>query len=43
MYSLPHITASVFINDERGLHADYEEWLKELAPPNCFYLPWDCR
>ncbi len=28
-----HITASVFINDdERGLHADYEEWLEQLAP-----------
>ena len=28
-----HITSSVFINDdERGLHADYEEWLEELAP-----------
>jgi hypothetical protein len=28
-----HITASVFINDdERVLHADYEEWLEELAP-----------
>ncbi len=28
-----HITASVFINDdERGLHADYERWLEELAP-----------
>ena len=28
-----HITASVFINDdERGLHADFEEWLAELAP-----------
>jgi secondary thiamine-phosphate synthase enzyme len=28
-----HITASVFINDdEPGLHADYEEWLEELAP-----------
>ena len=28
-----HITARVFINDdERGLHADYEEWLEELAP-----------
>jgi secondary thiamine-phosphate synthase enzyme len=28
-----HITASVFINDdERGLHADYEVWLEELAP-----------
>jgi thiamine phosphate synthase YjbQ (UPF0047 family) len=25
-----HITASVFINDdERGLHADYEEWLED--------------
>ena len=30
--SLPHITASVFINDnERGLDADYEDWLEELA------------
>jgi thiamine phosphate synthase YjbQ (UPF0047 family) len=29
---LPHITASVFINDdERGLHADYEVWLEELV------------
>jgi secondary thiamine-phosphate synthase enzyme len=28
-----HITASVFINDdERGLHADFEEWLEGLAP-----------
>jgi len=28
-----HITASVFINDdERGLLADYERWLEELAP-----------
>ena len=28
-----HITASVFINDdESGLHADYEEWLEQLAP-----------
>ena len=28
-----HITASVFINDdEPGLHADYEDWLEELAP-----------
>ena len=28
-----HITASVFINDdERGLHADYEQWLEHLAP-----------
>ena len=28
-----HITASVFIiDDERGLHADYEEWLENLAP-----------
>jgi len=28
-----HITASVFINDdERGLHADYERWLEQLAP-----------
>ena len=30
---LPHITASVFINDdETGLHHDYEVWLEELAP-----------
>ena len=28
-----HITASCFINDdESGLHADYEDWLEELAP-----------
>jgi len=28
-----HISASVFINDdERGLHADYERWLEQLAP-----------
>jgi secondary thiamine-phosphate synthase enzyme len=28
-----HITASVYVNDdERGLLADYEEWLEELAP-----------
>ena len=26
-----HITARVFINDdERGLHADYEEWLEDV-------------
>jgi secondary thiamine-phosphate synthase enzyme len=32
-YYVAHITASVFINDdERGLHADYEDWLEELAP-----------
>jgi len=31
--SAMHITASVFINDdERGLHADFEEWLENLAP-----------
>jgi hypothetical protein len=30
---LPHITASVFINDdESGLHQDYEVRLEELAP-----------
>jgi hypothetical protein len=29
---LPHITASVFINDdEGGLHADYEKWLEEVC------------
>jgi thiamine phosphate synthase YjbQ (UPF0047 family) len=28
-YLIAHITASVFINDdERGLHADYEDWLE---------------
>lgn len=28
-----HITASVFINDnESGLHADYADWLEQLAP-----------
>jgi secondary thiamine-phosphate synthase enzyme len=28
-----HITASVYVNDdERGLLADYEDWLEELAP-----------
>lgn len=28
-----HITASVFVNDdERGLQADFEEWLEKLAP-----------
>ena len=28
-----HITASVFINDdERGLHADYENWLEDNQP-----------
>ena len=32
-YFVAHITASVFINDdERGLYADYEDWLEELAP-----------
>jgi secondary thiamine-phosphate synthase enzyme len=36
-----HISASVFINDdERGLHADFEKWLEELAPerPHSQYL-----
>ena len=28
-----HITASVYINDdERGLLADYDQWLEQLAP-----------
>jgi len=28
-----HITASVFVNDdERGLLADFEDWLEQLAP-----------
>src|SRR5512135_152849 len=27
-----HITASVFINDEDGLHRDYERWLEAIAP-----------
>ena len=38
---LPHITASVFINDdESGLHQDYEKWLEGLAPhaPTIQYL-----
>ena len=38
---LPHITASVFINDdESGLHSDYEKWLEALAPhvPTSQYL-----
>jgi len=36
-----HISASVFINDdERGLHADLEKWLEDLAPekPHSQYL-----
>lgn len=36
-----HISASVFINDdERGLHADFEKWLEDLAPekPHSQYL-----
>jgi hypothetical protein len=33
LFNAMHITASVYINDdERGLLADYEEWLEELAP-----------
>jgi secondary thiamine-phosphate synthase enzyme len=33
LVSAMHITASVYINDdERGLLADYEEWLEGLAP-----------
>jgi thiamine phosphate synthase YjbQ (UPF0047 family) len=33
LVSAMHITASVFVNDdERGLNADYGEWLEELAP-----------
>lgn len=33
---LPHITASVFINDdERGLYADYEKWYV-IEPDNIF-------
>jgi hypothetical protein len=32
-----YIIASVFINnDERGLHADYDEWLERLAPHSRF-------
>jgi thiamine phosphate synthase YjbQ (UPF0047 family) len=31
--ALPHITVSVFINDdESGLHHDREVWLERLAP-----------
>jgi thiamine phosphate synthase YjbQ (UPF0047 family) len=30
MYSIAHITASVFINDDdRGLHQDYDDWLED--------------
>jgi thiamine phosphate synthase YjbQ (UPF0047 family) len=30
---LPHVTASVFINDdESGLYQDYEKWLEGRAP-----------
>src|SRR5262249_26912875 len=33
LVSAMHITAGVFINDdERGLHADIEEWVQRLAP-----------
>jgi len=33
-----HITASVFINDdEGGLHADFLEWLEQLAPEDPRY------
>jgi hypothetical protein len=33
VYFIAHITSSVFINDdERGPHANYEDWLEELAP-----------
>jgi thiamine phosphate synthase YjbQ (UPF0047 family) len=27
-----HMTASVFINDESGLHHDYDDWLGKIAP-----------
>ena len=27
-----HITASVFINDDEGLHSDFARWLEKLAP-----------
>lgn len=27
-----HITASVFVNDESGLHRDFDRWLERLAP-----------
>ena len=31
--SAMHVATRVFINDDtRGLHADYEKWLEELAP-----------
>jgi secondary thiamine-phosphate synthase enzyme len=39
-----HITASVFVNDdERGLHADYEEWLEGLAPHALVEQYWHNR
>jgi secondary thiamine-phosphate synthase enzyme len=38
MHTAMHITASVFINDdEPGLHADYKQWLEQLAPLNGTY------
>lgn len=32
-----HISVSVFINDENGLHEDFDKWLEKLAP----YTPAD--
>lgn len=33
-----HITSSVFINDdEKGLHADFEQWLEKLAPEKPYW------
>lgn len=33
LISAMHITASVFVNDDKsGLHNDYEKWLERLAP-----------
>jgi secondary thiamine-phosphate synthase enzyme len=35
MVNAVHITASVFINDDKpGLHEDHKKWLEQLAPFN---------
>ncbi len=41
MYFIAHITSSVFINDdERGLHADYEDWQLSCWLSSCWWR-WD--
>jgi thiamine phosphate synthase YjbQ (UPF0047 family) len=42
--ALPHITASGFINDDKGgLHHDYELWLEELAAHAPVDQDWHTR